>query len=249
MEFDFNLNFDMDFNLDGFDVDFSKEESTENGFCQPKVLKPKRVVYDNAELMAKEIEVKKDMHVYSIVSGNFIFGDLLEAMIVNQGIPVNDLYICTLSLSENNVDSMVNIMLSGQCKHLHLIVSSYFYSHERNNLIKYIYDELENQEWGFTMSVAGTHMKLALIQTDDLNITMQGSANLRSSRNIEQFSIIENQELFDFNKDYIDVIEESYQINKKSGDRGGKLWHQVQKKLQNPEKPEKESQARQSNGE
>lgn len=103
------------------------------------------------------------------------------------------------------------------------------------------YSELEGKDWPFYLSVAGTHMKLTLIETDDLKITMQGSANLRSSANIEQFSTIENAELFDFNKDYFDIIEESYRINKKSGERSNKLWHQVQK-LKSPRKPEKEKQ-------
>lgn len=243
MEFNFNTDLDFEFDLEGFSLDLTTDDKTENGFCKPKVLKPKRVIYDNAELMALEMDVKKDMNIYSIVSGNFIFGDLIEALIINKGLNVNVLYISTLSLSENNVDSMVNVMESGLCRDLHLTVSSYFYSHERNNLIKYIYDELENKDWGFTLSVAGTHMKIALIKTDDLKITIQGSANLRSSRNIEQFSITENAELFDFNKDYINIIEESYTINKKSGERGGKLWHQVAEKLGAKEKPEKENQA------
>ena len=226
--FDFN-GFEIDFDVSGFDFDMSNDD-VETGFCKPKLMKPSRVIYDNAVKMAKDIVLEKDMSVYSIVSGNFIFGDLLEAMIIEQRVKVKALYISTLSLSENNVDSLVNIMLSGLCDELHLVVSSYFYSHERGNLIKYIYQELENEKpWKFFFSVAGTHMKLAMIETDELKITMQGSANLRSSGNIEQFSIVEEENLFEFNKEYIEIIEQSYQINKKSGDRGNKLWHQVQK--------------------
>lgn len=227
--FDLGFDFDFDFNLDDFSVDFGIEDKTANCFCKPKLHKPKKAVYDHAEDLAKNITLEKDMSFYSIVSGNFIFGDLLEALIINQQVKVKNLYICTLSLSENNVDSLVNIMESGLCEDLHLATSSYFYSHERTNLIRYIYEELENKPWGFTLSISGSHMKIALIETDELKITMQGSANLRSSGNIEQFSINENEELFDFNKAYIDIIEETYSINQKSGDRGNKLWHQVQK--------------------
>lgn len=229
-QFNFDFDFgsmDFDFDISGFDM-VKEDDKTINGFCNPKIMKPKRVMYDNAIEMAKQIKLEKDMSLYSIVSGNFIFGDLIEALIIENQIKVKRLYINTLSLSENNVDSMVNIMLSGLCDELHLIVSSYFYSHERGNLVKYIYDELEKEKpWKFMLSVAGTHMKTTMIETDDLFITMQGSANLRSSRNIEQFSLTENKELFDFNVDYFNVIEESYRINKKSGERGGKLWQKV----------------------
>lgn len=235
------LDFNFDFDMDNFDMDFSIEDQTENSFCKPKVMRPKRVIYEHAEEFANQIALEKDMHVYSIVSGNFVFGDLLEALIVDRDIKVKKLYVSTLSLSENNVDSLANIMMYGKCEELHLMVSSYFYSHERGNLIKYIYSELEGKSWPFYLSVAGTHMKLTLIETDDLKITMQGSANLRSSANIEQFSTIENAELFDFNRDYFDIIEESYRINKKEGERSNKLWHQVQK-LKSPRKLGQEKQ-------
>ena len=206
---------DLDFNFDGFQLDFNASDDTGNTFCKPKICKPKKVLYDNAIKMAKEIELEKNMSMYAIVSGNFIFGDLLEALIIEKQLKVKSLYISTLSLSDNNVDSMANIMYSGLCDELHLVVSSYFYSHERHNLIPYIYQELEQEKpWDFKLSVAGSHMKIALIETDELKLTLQGSANLRSSRSVEQFSITDNQELFDFNKEYIEIIEKTYQINK-----------------------------------
>ena len=62
-------------------------------------------------LFAKFSSFEKDMSVYSIVSGNFIFGDLLESMIIEQGVKVKTLYISTLSLSENNVDFKIESYL------------------------------------------------------------------------------------------------------------------------------------------
>lgn len=220
---------DLDFSFDGFQLDFNFDDKTENSFCKPKITKPKKVMYDNAIKMANEIEIHKGMSIYAIVSGNFIFGDLLEALVTEKKLK-SKLYISTLSMSENNIDSLANIMYSGLCDELHLIVSSYFYSHELHNLIPYLYDELEkDKDWNFTLSVAGSHMKIALIETDELKLTLQGSANLRSSRSVEQFSIVDDAELFDFNRKYIDIIEQTYKINKKSGERGGKLWQNLEK--------------------
>jgi hypothetical protein len=219
---------DLDFSFDGFQLDFNFDDKTENSFCKPKITKPKKVMYDNAIKMANEIDIHKGMSIYAIVSGNFIFGDLLEALVTEKKLK-SKLYISTLSMSENNIDSLANIMYSGLCDELHLIVSSYFYSHELHNLIPYLYDELEkDKDWNFTLSVAGSHMKIALIETDELKLTLQGSANLRSSRSVEQFSIVDDAELFDFNRKYIDIIEQTYKINKKSGERGGKLWQSLE---------------------
>jgi len=220
---------EFDFELDGFTLDLDSQDNTENTFCKPRLLKPKCVVYDNAKALSAELILQSDAHYFCVISGNFIFGDLIEALILDKILRVEELTICTLSMSENNVDSLVNIMLSGNVKKLRLVVSSYFYAHERSGLIKYIYQELESKPWDFVFSVARTHMKMCMIKTDDLYITLQGSANLRSSDNIEQFSLIENKELYDFSDSVITAIEDSYAINRKEGERGNKLWQRVVK--------------------
>ena len=67
-------------------------------------------------------------------------------------------------------------------------------------------------------------------------IVIHGSANLRSSSNIEQFVIEENKELFDFWYSYHERIVEKYKTIKKSL-RGGELWQVV---AEAPEAEEKE---------
>ena len=47
------------------------------------------------------------------------------------------------------------------------------------------------------------------------NIIIHGSVNMRSSSNIEQFVIEDNEELYNFNKDYkLKIIEKYKTINK-----------------------------------
>ena len=227
---------DYGFELDGFSIDLETDDQVETGFCKPRITKPKCVAYDNAVTLAANIKAEPGANIYAIVSGNFIFGDIIEAFIINKALRVQQLTVCTLSMSENNVDSLVNILLSGLCSDLHLIVSSYFFAHERQGLIPYIHTELENKPWKFTLSVAGTHMKVCLIKTDRLFITMQGSANLRSSRNLEQFSLTESRELYEFNEGIMNAIASSYAINRKGGDRGNKIWQKVLKQTR-PEAP------------
>lgn len=222
---------DFDFDLDDFQVDLQTDDGTgSNTFCKPRVYKPQTVKYDNAKDLAANMVLEKDANYYCVVSGNFIFGDLLEALIIQHRLLVYDLHVCSLSISQDNIDSLVNIMVSNRCKTLHLTVSSYFYAHERQNLIKYIYRELEDKPWDFVFSVAGIHMKTAQLRTKDgLYITIHGSANMRSSRNIEQFSLTENKDLYDFNRGIFDKIEASYAISRnKGGERASALWQSVQ---------------------
>ena len=66
--------------------------------------------------------------------------------------------------------------------------------------------------------------KICIFETEcGQKIVIHGSANLRSSSNIEQFVIEESEMIYDFNFDYMSKIVEVYKtINKPI--RGGKLW-------------------------
>ena len=68
---------------------------------------------------------------------------------------------------------------------------------------------------------------------------MYGSANLRSSDNIEQFSIEHNDELYDFNYTFHKNILENFKTINKSL-RGKKLWQKVK---QNQVKEEEATQS------
>ena len=62
-------------------------------------------------------------------------------------------------------------------------------------------------------------------------VIIHGSANLRSSSNIEQFMIEENEELYKFNFEFQKRIVEEYKTIKKSI-RSKKLWQVVQTEIQ-----------------
>lgn len=80
----------------------------------------------------------------------------------------------------------------------------------------------------FRFAAAGLHTKITLIRTAcGKSLVIHGSANLRSSRNIEQFVIEDNPYLFAFNQQWMDRIHENFRITKTSP-RGETLWQEVQ---------------------
>ena len=81
----------------------------------------------------------------------------------------------------------------------------------------------------FQLAVGGSHIKVTLMHTeDDDYFVIFGSANLRSSRNSEQVSILNDKELFMFNKEtFFDVLLKEYSTIKKPIS-GGLLWQTVQ---------------------
>ena len=148
--------------------------------------------YSDALKLAKELKISRLDRYFIIINGSFIFGDFIEALIVHNNWRIKSMTISTLSLSENNIDSLANLLNGGYLDELNLIVSDYFFSHEQHGLIPYAYRELDRGD-NFQLAVAGTHCKTCIFETHNGGyVCIHGSANLRSSGNIEQFVIEES---------------------------------------------------------
>ncbi len=215
------MEFNFDFNLD-------TEEDKNRIMIPKKFKKPQLIKFEKAVEMSKKIVIEKDSHIFAIVSGNFIYGDLIEAIVVENNANILEMTISTLSMSESNINSLAILLENDYCQKLNLMVSEYFYSHEKypNGLISNIYKELD-QDNKFQLAVCGVHTKICLMRTEGGKyISIYGSANLRSSRNIEQLTIIENKEIYDFNyKWHMDLFEKYSTINKPIS--GGKTWQLI----------------------
>lgn len=230
------LNFDLDIPDMDFDISIS-DNGFDNRYMKSKVAKEipaHKLKYSNALKLAKKIKIDKGIRYDVIVSGNFIFGDFIEAFITTNNAKCLQLTISTLSLDQNNVDSLVNLMKGNYVDQLNLIISDYFYAHERGSLIPYIYDNLD-KEGRFQLASASSHTKITMFETlGGKKIVMHGSANLRSSSNIEQFTIEENPGLYDFHFEYHNRIIEKYmtinkEIKRNKSLRGEALWKEIKK--------------------
>ena len=231
----FNFDFKADFDF-SFDIGLSNAVDTR--YMKARKAKPipnERIKYSNAKKLAKKIKIEDDVSWDIIVPGNFVFGDLIEAIIMENNAKVTEMTVSTLSLDQNNVDSFKNLFVWGRLDKLNLIVSDWYYSHERKALIPYIIDELDIDN-KFQLAIAGIHTKIVLMETlGGKKIVMSGSANLRSSDNIEQFTIEENKELYDFHKEWHDTIINNFSIIDKSKERlqhhrGMALWKILNRK-------------------
>jgi len=214
------------------DVDFSNTFSDQiaavedTRYIKPTRQRPAPVKYEHAAQLARDLKITDECSYFAIVSGNFILGDIFEAIAVEQQIQYQRLDISTLSMSYDNVDSLRNLQMHNYVKQINLIISDYFFAHERGGTVKYIYEELDRDD-AFQLAVAGIHTKITSFTTQTgLKIVIHGSGNLRSSRNIEQISIEHNPELYDFITDYNDRIIEKYKTIRK-GIRADKLWNVI----------------------
>lgn len=217
---------------------FNLKKGVNNRYQRGKVYRPlhkSRIAYDNALELAKDIRLDKDIRYNCIVSGNFVFGDFIEAFIVQNNAKCKNLTISTLSMDQNNVDSLKNLLTGNFVDELNLIVSDYFFAHEQKALIPYLYTHLD-MENKFQLAVAGIHTKIVMFETlGGKKIVIHGSANLRSSSNIEQFVIEENKDLFDFWYEcHLGILQEYKTINKNKpmnhSLRGLSAWDSINNK-------------------
>ena len=231
-DFNFDLNIDVD-----IDIDLSTEKRYK--IIKPKNTRLKKVNYKNAITFANEIIIEKNSRYFCFIDGSFIMGDFIEAYLTTHKKRAK-ITLSTLSLSLENVDSFANLIKSEYIAELNIIVSDYFYSHEKNNIIRYMYEVLDIKD-NFQLAVCRTHTKITLIEFEDKKVVISGSANLRSSDNLEQISIEENNELFNFNNIvHQDIIKEYKTINKSIKTK--KLWQVVAKNMQHTTEQEQEKQ-------
>lgn len=131
--------------------------------------------YKYAADFAKSIDLTK--RTFAIVNGSFIFGDFIEALLVEHKIKAVNMQIATLSMSQENVDSLAGLMRDGYVENLTLIGSDFFVKHEEHNLVPYIYEQLDIDN-RFQLCVARVHTKICIFETSKGNkFVIHGSAN------------------------------------------------------------------------
>jgi hypothetical protein len=221
----------LDIDLNDFNVDeILFDDVLETRYLKPprtKQLSEYRLKFDDAKKLAKHINLTDiDRRYFVVVTGSFIFGDFIEALLIQYNYHVKTMTISTLGLSQNNIDSLCNLMKANYIDELNMITSCYFFSHERSALVKYMYEKLDYEN-KFQYAVADSHTKMILIETHcGKYLVIHGSANLRSSGCLEQFVIEDCKQLYDFNMEYQSMILERFSTIDKMV-RGKELHHLV----------------------
>lgn len=230
---DFNFNFDFDFDTDTKQTETPELETRYMRAKKFKYAPEKAVRFDNAEKFVDEMGdyILNGETVHALLSGNFIFGDVIEALAAKKHIKFWDITISTLSFSQENIDMFSNLIKKDYIKRLGIIVSDYFWSHNRHNA-PYIYQALDHGDI-FQLAVAGTHTKIMLLDIQGPNvprrkIVISGSANLRSSRSVETITIETNELLYNFHLQWhLKVLNDYGTIDKGTPKRAGALWDKI----------------------
>lgn len=144
-----------------------------------------------------------DEAFHCIVKGNYPQWALVPAILRLAGEPIERLYLVTLGFSKANAQELLDLLDAGQVKNVTALVSCYFKVQDAQ-IYDPIHEELSKRN--HRMLAMRTHAKIILARTKSHSLTIEGSANLRSCRNIEQFTMTNDRSLFDFHAGWIEEV-------------------------------------------
>ena len=150
--------------------------------------------------------LEESLHV--IARGNFPLWSIVPAVLALAApATIDALHIATLGFSTSNVADLMDLLDRGQIKAVAIVASVFF---ERQNPREYCQMQEGLAARGQRIVALRSHAKvIAMGLTDGRRLAVESSANLRSCRNIEQITLVNSPDLYQFHRDWIDqVIQE-----------------------------------------
>ena len=178
--------------------------------------------YDYAIEFVKSLDLKSKKEQVGFLTGKFVAGDIFEAFVDYYNIKFKELTISSLSMNENNIDSFKNLFLLDRLDKLTLIVSDFWYSHAKHKLLPYLVQEFEGLNVEF--AIVKTHTKIFLLETQQNKFIFEGSANLNSSNNIEQYRLSFNTDVYNFYYEKLHKLKQQFFNNNKQLVKHKDLW-------------------------
>ena len=137
---------------------------------------------------------------HAVVRGDFVMADIIPLLL---GDRVADLVgISTLGMSRDNAVKLAELLAAGKMRRLFLLVSHYFSQVDKTGTYREVKGLL-----GDAVVVARTHAKVVLVSAAPSFFVVEGSANLRSSDNIEQFAIWNDEELLNWHLEWMQEVQ------------------------------------------
>lgn len=164
---------------------------------------------ENATALVADLPAGDDS-LHALLPGDFVFGDFLAAVIQSHGPPTR-LDIATLSLSHANLATLLHLART-HATPIHLLLSHYF-----RHTSKPIFAALRAAVAPlpqFRLTIGRNHCKVLLLDYPDRPWVIEGSANLRSSRNLEQITVLCSRGLLEFHRAWMEESATAFDSEK-----------------------------------
>jgi hypothetical protein len=150
--------------------------------------------------------------VHTLLTGSFDFLLVLTCLIRSRPAPCEVLRLATLAFSRRNTQEMCRLLDARLVGRLTLLCSDFM---ARSNPAIYLgaVEELARQR-GQTVASARCHAKVSCLAfADGLRLVFEGSANLRTNKNVEQMTAINDAGLHGWHAAWIDRKVREHEID------------------------------------
>lgn len=162
---------------------------------------------DNARPIISLLPVDPDDRLHCMLRGDFVLCDLIPLIIAHRG-ACPHLRVATLGLSAANAEQLANLHAGGLIARITLVASHYFQQVDKTTTFQQVQSILAGRA---ELVICRSHAKVILIPTTSGDFyVLEGSANLRSSDNLEQMLVTNDQETHDFHASWIDALATEY---------------------------------------
>lgn len=157
----------------------------------------------NARELLAHLPATADDRTHAVLRGDFVLCDIIPMLVAERGHCAH-LRIATLGLSAANADTLACLVERGTVWKLTLLVSLYFAQVDKATVFRAVTTRLDGLA---RLVVSRNHAKIICLPTTaGDSFVVEGSANLRSSDNIEQIVVTNDPETHAFHAAWIDQI-------------------------------------------
>jgi hypothetical protein len=144
--------------------------------------------------------------LHAIMTGRYDMVDLVDALLERSG-PVREMRIATLAFALRNVDRIQAWLAAGKVNRLTLLCSLYFQAHNRP-IFQAMQEVLTPPH---RLAASRNHCKVICLDCPDTGKwIIEGSANLRTNSNEEQFALFRDPGLCEWHSAWIEDRVSTY---------------------------------------
>lgn len=158
--------------------------------------------YDRVKYKIPKIEQGHQYRCIIYLETNF-WSRIEQIIEVTPGRPVKDITINTWTLKDEQTDAIISAYDGKLFKDMRVLTGINFKSKRAARYAR-ILTQLENR--GKRIRSFENHAKICIFQTECSNITIESSANLWGHVAVEQFTITESKELYNFHYNWLNEM-------------------------------------------
>lgn len=138
--------------------------------------------------------------VHAIMGGDFACWDLVPAILELVDRPALEVVIATLGFNAKNNHHLGTMLDQGRIGRALVLCSDYFAKSDADTFRD---AKARLEGLGSTLAVCRNHAKVIAIDFGHVAYVVEGSANMRSCKNLEQITIANSRPLFEFHRTWI----------------------------------------------